>query len=246
MGRDAKERMYHLYQSSIRGEDKLSLKDLRCWVGYYRAHYSRWLPADRKARILEIGCGYGRFLHFLRSEGYVDVHGIDVSPEQIRYAWQFGFLHTEEASAVDFLKDKADRYDVIVMLDVLEHFEKEEAIRLLDAICASLTKTGRLILQLPNALAPLNIYRYGDFSHETAFTPASITQLLRMTHFHHIQTRPLTPHIHGPKSLLINLMWRVVWQNLIRFYMWSANGNLMGDIYTGNFVAVAEKGAKEN
>jgi len=39
------------------------------------------LPIDKKARILDIGCGLGSFMIFLKNEGYENVYGIDISDE---------------------------------------------------------------------------------------------------------------------------------------------------------------------
>ena len=49
----------------------------------YRAAFGPHLPADRDAKILDLGCGCGYFLHFLRTEGYTNVLGIDSSADQL-------------------------------------------------------------------------------------------------------------------------------------------------------------------
>ncbi len=36
-------------------------------------------PADRQARILELGCGHGALLHFAQAAGYKNIEGIDGS-----------------------------------------------------------------------------------------------------------------------------------------------------------------------
>ncbi len=35
------------------------------------------LPADKSARILDIGCGYGNLLYGMREAGYKNIQGID-------------------------------------------------------------------------------------------------------------------------------------------------------------------------
>jgi SAM-dependent methyltransferase len=44
---------------------------------------SRHLPQDREAKILDLACGHGAFLHYLRLAGYANCSGVDISPEQI-------------------------------------------------------------------------------------------------------------------------------------------------------------------
>ena len=241
MAEDYKTRIYDRYVSHISEYDNISEKGLRRWAAYYRAHYMRFFPSGKNAAILDIGCGYGRLIHFLKEAGYQNICGIDVSRQLIDITRQMGLTCTQCADMFAFLDGKEDRYDVVTMMDVLEHLEKQQIFTILDNVFSSLRPGGRIILQLPNALTPMSVYRDLDFTHETAFTSTSIKDALTACGFANIRSYPIVPHIHGPVSLAMNLMWRVVWQNLIRLYMFSANGNLMGDIYTSNLITVAEK-----
>ncbi len=242
MGQDSKSRIYENYTRHVSQQQDVSGEGLKRWESYYRANYARFLPLDKKVKILDVGCGYGRVMYFLQGAGYNNVAGIDISSQQVEAARKNGFAQAECASAFDYLKDKKERFDIIFMIDILEHIEKAEVIKLLDTVLLALKPAGRLILQLPNALTPLNVYLYRDFTHETSFTVTSIEQILTVANFQNIKTYPIPPHIHGPRSWCYNLLWRVIWQNLIRFYMITANGDLMGDIFTSNLITVAEKG----
>ncbi len=241
MGQDSKSRIYEDYTRHVSQQQDISSAGLQRWQSYYRSNYERFLPADKTASILAIGCGYGRVLYFLQGAGYINITGIDISPQQIAAAKKNGFEQVQCSPAAEYLADKKEKFDIIFMIDVLEHIEKAEVLKLLEKVLQALKPSGRLILQLPNALTPFNVYLYRDFTHETAFTVTSIEQVLGVAGFQNVKTYPIPPHIHGPKSLLFNITWRIIWQNLIRFYMLTANGDLMGDIYTSNFIAVAEK-----
>lgn len=241
MEKHSENRIYENYTVHASRQNDLSLPGLKRWESYYRSNYLRFLPTDKNAKILDIGCGYGRVLYFLQQERYKNTYGIDVSAQQIELAKNNGFEQVECVSAFDFLVDKDEQYDIILMIDVLEHIKKDEILKLLDKVILSLKPSGCLILQLPNALTPLNVYLYRDFTHQLVFTVSSIHQILSIAGFQNIKTYPIEPHIHGPKSLIFNVIWRIIWQNLIRLYMFTANGDLMGDIYTSNFIAVAEK-----
>src|SRR5439155_26972464 len=48
------------------------------------------LPADKQARILDLGCGYGEFLCFLQKEGYQNAAGIDLNRRQLDAAERLG------------------------------------------------------------------------------------------------------------------------------------------------------------
>ncbi len=44
-----------------------------------RKRFAGVLPVDRTAHILDVACGSGGFLYFLRNAGYVNILGIDVT-----------------------------------------------------------------------------------------------------------------------------------------------------------------------
>lgn len=100
------------------------------------------------AKILEIGCGTGRFLFGLEKRGYRRLTGVD----------QAGSLTTEKDTAIRFIAGAIEDglaldppYDAIVMHSVIEHFaDPAQALR----ICAGLLgRGGRLLVRTPNANA---------------------------------------------------------------------------------------------
>lgn len=52
--------------------------------------------------------------------------------------------------------------------------------------------------------------RYGDFTHEVAFTPEALTWLLRTTGFCRIASRECGPRVLGPVGFGRVLAWRVL------------------------------------
>ena len=55
-------------------------------LGCAAAKLAPLLPTDRKARILEIGCGMGFALGALQQLGYADIEGVDADGGQIAAA----------------------------------------------------------------------------------------------------------------------------------------------------------------
>lgn len=67
---------------------------------------------------------------------------------------------------------------------------------------------GRLIVHVPNAQGIFGMrVRYGDLTHERAFSPKSIKQLLRTAGFSNIQVFEDKPIVHGFASLCRRLLW---------------------------------------
>ena len=232
---DFRERLYGSYVSGFRRPPDLgrAAPDLR-------HHVISRLPTDRGIRILDLGCGPGHLVALLQSEGYSHPLGIDTSAEQVAAAHAAGVANVRQADALDFLTS-GERFDAIVAMDVLEHFDPPGVLRLLDAIAAALNPGGRLIFRSPNADGPFfGRYRYGDFTHGTAFTASSVDQVLTATGFTDIEVFPAEPVPHGVVSFIRYLLWKVI-AILLRAYLAVETGEPRGHILTQNLVALGRK-----
>lgn len=227
---------YHRHAQRVNDASSEGMERMRA---YYEAHLLPHLPADRRARILDLGCGYGRILHALRKAGYSDLHGVDSSPEQVEAARRNGFTHVECGGALEHLERRPGVYDAIVLFDVVEHVPKQDLVGLLSRARASLKPGGRLVVQTPNGLSPLSPYTYGDFTHETAFTTLSVIQVLEAAGFRDVRVLPVSPHVHGVLSLARALLWHLAVAPLIRLYLLIAVGDSQGGVYTPNLIATA-------
>jgi 2-polyprenyl-3-methyl-5-hydroxy-6-metoxy-1,4-benzoquinol methylase len=147
-------------------------------IRYYDWYTRGWLPSDGTTSILDIGCGSGQFLYFLRSKGYGNAVGIDLDRAQVEVARSLG-LDAFHAPVDEFLSRDEKSYGLIAMLDILEHFTREELYPLLEMVTARLAPGGRLIASVPNADSPqADRAIYADITHEIAFTPTSLSELL--------------------------------------------------------------------
>lgn len=179
--------------------------------------FSGVLPADRNANILDVACGSGGFLYFLRKLGYVNILGVDASPEQLAVGEQHG-LPVERADAFRFLRDNPQTFDLITGLDVIEHFTKDEVIEFLELTAGALRPGGAVLFQTPNAFSPFGMQlRSADFSHEVCFTPLSLAYVLRSAGFADIQVYPCGPVPVGLYGAARCVLWRVL-TSLIKAY----------------------------
>jgi 2-polyprenyl-3-methyl-5-hydroxy-6-metoxy-1,4-benzoquinol methylase len=145
---------------------------------YYRWITHGWLPDDLSSPILDVGCGAGQFVYFLTQCGYMDVTGIDLDRAQVDLGRALGLnLCNEECLA--YLGQSRREYRLVAVLDILEHLTNEERYRMLQSLSACLPVGGRMIISVPNAESPAGLAcRYGDVTHETAFTAVSLGQTL--------------------------------------------------------------------
>jgi len=203
----------------------------------------RYFPPERSARVLEIGCGHGALLYFARRAGYTQLHGIDTSPEQVAAAVRLGIADVEQGDLLQALRrTPANSCDVVVAFDVLEHFTKHELLDVVDEVHRVLTVGGRWIIHAPNGESPfVGSVRYGDFTHELAFTRESMTQLLLASAFAEVRCFEDAPVVHGVPSALGWVAWKGM-RALLRLYVAAETGNPgRACIFSQNFLTVALK-----
>jgi 2-polyprenyl-3-methyl-5-hydroxy-6-metoxy-1,4-benzoquinol methylase len=240
-----REKIYRHYSSNRIG--KLApdtVEGFRPRAPYFLKLMRDHFPVARTAAILEIGCGHGAFLYFMHQAGYRNASGIDGSPEQVREAHRLGISDVRHANLTEHLKTLADdTLDVLVAIDVIEHFTKEELSRLVDEFYRVLKPGGRLISHQPNGEGPFGSFmRHWDFTHENGFTRQSIAQLLLSSNFRKVASYEDKPVIHGIKSLGRYVIWEFFLRQIYRFVRIVETGSCDADaIFTLNFTTVAEK-----
>lgn len=209
----------------------------RRWGKPYRHYLRGWLPTNRDAEIVELACGGGRLLHFLKNAGYQQLTGVDISPDQVALSKQV-IGNVVRSDILVFLEGKQNCFDLVIGLDIVEHFTKPEVLQLLDLIYASLKPGGRLILQTPNAESPwASTHRYNDFSHEVCFNPNALSRILRLSGFSDIHAREAGPILIGYSafSSLRSLVWSFI---RLTLKLWNVveTGSIGSGIFTRIFL----------
>lgn len=200
-------------------------------------------PPDRASSILDLGCGHGALLYFARQLGYQNLHGVDGSPQQVEAAKQLGISTVEQGDLLDTLAKQADAsVDVVVAFDVLEHFTKDELIFFVDEVCRVLRPDGRWIVHVPNAESPFfGRVRYGDFTHELAFTCTSLHQLMLSSGFSQVECFEDTPIVHGFKSAIRFVLWQF-FRQILKIFIAAETGNFKKNgMFSQNILAVVRK-----
>lgn len=175
-------------------------------------HLRGWLPESKSAPVVDLACGGGKLLHCFIEQGYTEVHGVDISPDQVALSSQVT-PNVTQGNVIEYLEAHPGRFELITGFDIVEHFHKDEALRFLDAAYAALKPGGRLILQTPNAEGPWGAqHRYNDFTHEVGFNPNALGRLLSLVGFGKIEARECDPPPYG-HSLFAStrfLLWQVL------------------------------------
>lgn len=196
---DSYEYAYYRYQTQARGlleEDALRqhFAKLARWYAFrLRSH----LPDNRNASCLDIPCGYGNFLYFLRLRGFENVIGYDLDPNQVRVARNLD-LPAHEGDAFIVLSEERKEYDCIMSLDFIEHVSRDDALRFLGLCWARLRPGGVLILRTACADGPFGAHdRYNDLTHQWTMTSNVLRTVLRMLNFERVEILDERPQAYN-------------------------------------------------
>jgi 2-polyprenyl-3-methyl-5-hydroxy-6-metoxy-1,4-benzoquinol methylase len=186
-----------------------------------------WKPAHCSPceSFLEIGCGTGGFLAYLAARKVDRFLGIDHDPALAEIVPEAVRPHFSCRSVWDVLEDpESGLFDKVILLDVLEHFPAGEGVRLLQALHPRLNEGARVVVKVPNASSPWALqWQFGDLTHCTAFTPASLRQMAGAAGY---ELSAVWPQRRGSRRRMVTdaLVHRFLsWALLNPPPIWSAN-----------------------
>lgn len=179
-----RETIYHNYFST---QVNKQARDYKSMLEEQTKHNSleliKFLPKDKSCKIVDLGCGFGTFVKPAMDAGYTNVIGYDISEEQVKVANSLGLQNVKHCSIDEFFT-RNEKADIIVGLDIIEHFTKDELIQFLHHVKNTLNDGGKAIFRTPNLDAPqTSVYAYGDFSHEVFLTKSSALQVMKALGF---------------------------------------------------------------
>lgn len=216
MGKTASDWKEVLYQSYVSSGQVMGFKGTPEEQFRGRRHYLRSVirthfPADRSSRIVDIACGHGKLLYFLRQMGYSHLCGVEGSVEQVELARQLGIPEVQLGDAFPFMGSRESASaEVVCLFDILEHLTSRQIFDLLAEVRRVLSPGGLCIGHAPNAEGVFGSrVRYGDMTHEQAFTPNSVRQMFRCVGFRHVRCFEDKPIVHGPLSALRRAIWEL-------------------------------------
>ncbi|RII27776.1 MAG: hypothetical protein CXR31_05995 [Geobacter sp.] len=127
-------------------------------------HLRKRREAGEKLNILELGCGMGYFTHALAQDGFT-VTGVDISSHAVSWAREhYGPYYA--CTTLDELQARGDRYDAIIMNQLIEHLPDVHGF-MADAV-SLLSPGGEILITTPNKSA------YPDTEWETDLPPVHL------------------------------------------------------------------------
>jgi SAM-dependent methyltransferase len=232
---DMRSRLYEAYASTHAGKaDEVSAAIA------FRQDVLPHLPLDKRAVVVDIGCGQGQLVRQLLLHGYEQAQGVDVSPEQVALAHRAGIREIRLGDYRTVLEDGS--VDAVVATDFFEHLTKLEVLDALDHVHRALRSGGTCILRVPNAVSPFGgNFRHGDVTHETWFTARNLRQFGAAAGFARTDVYPCPPRVHGAKSAARAAAWKVA-SGAMKLVLAAETGVVRGHLVTQNIVGVLQKG----
>jgi 2-polyprenyl-3-methyl-5-hydroxy-6-metoxy-1,4-benzoquinol methylase len=163
----------------------------------YRRHnaHVQLLPPHGQRRLLDVGCGAGRFLERMHALGW-NVIGLDTSEVAVARIRECGFNAHVGTLPQSQWSDAS--FDAITLWQSLEHMH--QPLEALQEVHRLLTPAGTLIVAVPNFDSWAALHFGSDWygldlpRHLTHFTPETLRGMLQQTGFTHIDLRQESHH----------------------------------------------------
>ncbi|MBX7206356.1 MAG: class I SAM-dependent methyltransferase, partial [Bacteroidia bacterium] len=156
-----KEKLYSAYVKS--GQARLSDFYWQKKDPYVEYVISNCITSKKDALIVDLGCGYGKYIYRLKTKGYTNIKGVDLAVEQVEAAHKAGIHEIEQGELLTFLRKQPNGIDVVLLMDIIEHLSLQEIFDLIDEVKKKLSETGKIILHVPNAEGIFGMrIRFGD------------------------------------------------------------------------------------
>jgi hypothetical protein len=139
----------------------------------------------------------------------------------------------------ELLRARPGQFGAIFCIDVLEHLTRDELIESLRGIVAALRPGGALIAQVPNAESPFHgAIRYGDLTHELAFTADALDHLFALVGLARGEFRECGPVAKNAKGVARVALWKLL-RGALRVWNAVETGSAGRGVYTRVMLARA-------
>lgn len=119
--------------------------------------------------ILEIGYGNGSFLGWCKQKK-INVYGVETDTDLLKRAKKNGFTVFQSIKKI-----KSKQFDLIVLLDVLEHIPQNKILNFMKQLNNLLKINGHIIIRVPNGSSPFGLTnQHGDITHVSIINAAKL------------------------------------------------------------------------
>jgi SAM-dependent methyltransferase len=117
---------------------------------YHKAFF-KYFPSNVRGKLLDVGCGDGRFLRHAKEQGF-EVWGIDFDKKSVENVKRNLGIETVFAMSLEefyeYAKERGLKFDIITFFEVLEHQDKPR--EFLEMVKGLLKEGGYIAGSVPN------------------------------------------------------------------------------------------------
>ena len=136
----------------------------------YFGNIIKLLRLKKTSKILEVGFGNGSFLGYLAKENF-NCEGVESNQNLVDLALKNNFSAYQSFDEIN----KTNKYDLIVLFDVIEHIPAEDIEGFLRLLSLHLEFSGSIFLRFPNGASPLGLAnQHGDVTHCNIITMSKL------------------------------------------------------------------------
>lgn len=134
-------------------------------------------------KILDVGCGTGRLLEYLNSNGF-EAYGCDISQNAVSQANKINRRGAALVASADKLPYQKNSFDLLTCVSTIEHLTSFQANKFILEAKRVLKREGYIFLVTPNFATPIRLihgkkwFGYNDPTHINFFTPKSLKNIL--------------------------------------------------------------------
>ena len=209
-------------------------------------NYGPWLPGNPDAAILDVGCGTGRVLAFLKARGYRHLEGFDRDPDAVAAARARASVRVSVGDDWEaILASRRAAFDLIILKDVLYYIPREQVVPALSAVHQALKPDGRIIVEVFNGVTFTGPFiAYKDEAILWIPTEHTIRRGLERSAFSDVSVLPQVAPSRGVRRRLFNLAG-AAWRGMLRLVYFAERGLAEENprIFTTKIVATARRAA---
>ncbi len=211
-------------------------------LGESHKAFFKHLPSNVRGKLLDVGCGDGRFLRYAREQGF-EVWGIDFDKKSVENVKRNLGIDTVFAMSLqefyEYAKEKNLKFDVITFFDVLEHQDKPR--EFLEMVKGLLKEGGYIAGSMPNRerlFVEMDWkYFHWDYPphHFLRFSKSSLEKALNFSGFKDIEVYKFD----SPFIDLFPYLEKILFGDLDKLKI-KLKGMVLGDERKARFYAVEE------
>jgi len=209
--------------------------------GWHTAFF-KYFPSNVKGKLLDVGCGDGRFLRYAKEQGF-EVWGIDFDKKSVENVKRNLGIDTVFPMSLEefyeYAKEKNLKFDVITFFEVLEHQDKPR--KFLEMVKGLLKEGGYIAGSVPNR-ERLFVEMDWKYSHEDypphhflRFSKSSLEKALNFSGFKDVEVYEL----YLPFIGLFPYLEKKLFGNLDKLKI-KLKGMVLGNERKARFYAVEE------